>query len=120
MGKIKCKRAIRRVRNIVTMLANENESVSAVVAQEGAKKGGLKSGLKPVSEMESRQQNYLNKINEVKKVKLEKKIAINNAVAEYNKNRAIEKAKELENKRQAYENRDFNKILKKEKAEKAA
>lgn len=120
MGKVKCKRAIRRVQNIVTMIANENNSVSASIAQREAKKGGLKSGLKPASEMESRRQEYLKRISERNANKKKAKSIISAIVTDYLRNRAKEKLAMKENKEKAYSNRDFNKMLKKEKLEKAA
>ena len=48
MGKVKCKRAMRRVANIVTMIANDKEKTSATIAQRGARKGALRSGLNPI------------------------------------------------------------------------
>jgi len=48
MGKVKCKRAMRRVANIVTMIANDKHQVSSTHAQRAAKKGVKKAGIRPI------------------------------------------------------------------------
>lgn len=48
MGKVKCRRAMRRVANIVTMIANDKGQIGSTIDQKVAKKGAKKSGMNPI------------------------------------------------------------------------